>query len=180
MIRLTALLVAVMAIAATMTDENSSANSTAKTASNTAAEQSAAIETAAADETLLPPEPAPLEQASTLSVTHGEGVTIREYARSDSPMYLRKMVSVQSSDAPAEARIIQASASGDAQSRIFQVSGNVVNLRSGPSTSNGVVASQTRGTEVEVLSHHGGWAELVVLDSAEVGFMSASFLQAVN
>ena len=177
MIRLTTLLVAVMAIVAMTTGEKS-IQPTTETAA--VAEATQVSEAAQPIVKLTPPPAEPQALTAALSVVHAEGVTIREYARSDSPMYLRRMVNMGSSDAPAEARIHQASATSGDQPRIFQVSGNVVNLRSGPSTSNGVVASLTRGTEVEVLAHHGNWAELVVLDSAEVGYMSASFLQAVN
>ncbi|MBI1492941.1 SH3 domain-containing protein [Halocynthiibacter styelae] len=178
MIRLTTLLVAVMAIVAMTTGEKTS-QPTTETA--TVAEATQASEPVQQPvETLAPPPAQPPQLTETLGVAHAEGVTIREYARSDSPTYLRKMVNMGSSDAPAEARIHQAAASGATTSQVFQVSGNVVNLRSGPSTSNSVVASLTRGTEVEVLAHHGSWAELVVLDSSEIGYMSASFLQAAN
>ena len=57
------------------------------------------------------------------------------------------------------------------------VSGSRVNLRSGPSTANAVLASLPRGTVVEVIGPaSGNWVELRDVDSGTVGFMSSNFL----
>ncbi|MGB0900292.1 SH3 domain-containing protein [Halocynthiibacter sp.] len=186
MIRLTAILVAVMAVVVTMTDDKTSPTNTEIQLSGVAAQTETeaapvSVEVTVSEENTTPPTPQTRE--ASLRVVHTEGVVVREYARSDSPDYMRTMVSVDSSDAPVDARIHRAASTTTAETNnasLWQVSGNSVNLREGPSTSTGVVASLTRGTEVEILAHHGSWAQLVVVDSDKIGFMSASFLQAAN
>lgn len=60
---------------------------------------------------------------------------------------------------------------------LLRVSGDRVNMRSGPSTANGVVASLPAGTLAEPLgAPAGGWVEIRVVDTGETGFMAARFL----
>lgn len=62
-----------------------------------------------------------------------------------------------------------------------QVTGTRVNLRSGPSTNFDAVTQLLRGEEVEILaSQDNGWVKLRALDGSEIGWMSDSFLKAVN
>ncbi|MBY6002883.1 SH3 domain-containing protein [Salipiger bermudensis] len=62
-----------------------------------------------------------------------------------------------------------------------RVTGNVVNMRNGPSTGFPVVSQLRRGDEVEVLADPGeGWVKLQVLETNRVGWMSARFLRAAN
>lgn len=62
----------------------------------------------------------------------------------------------------------------DADMRV--VTGNRVNMRSGPGTSFGVMGSLVRGDEVEVISDEGiGWVKLRTLDG-RVGWMADSLL----
>lgn len=61
------------------------------------------------------------------------------------------------------------------------VSGSRVNLRGGPGTSFDVITQLRRGNEVEVLVDDGdGWVKLRALDGNHVGWMSDSFLTAIN
>ena len=62
-----------------------------------------------------------------------------------------------------------------------QVSGNRVNLRSGPGTSFDVVTKLVLGDEVEVLQEDGtGWVKLRTLRGSDIGWISANFLVAAN
>ncbi|PYG31239.1 SH3 domain-containing protein [Pelagimonas varians] len=62
-----------------------------------------------------------------------------------------------------------------------QVTGSRVNLRGGPSTKFDVVTQLLRGEEVEILANQDdGWVKLRALDGSEIGWMSDSFLKAVN
>ncbi|WGW05187.1 SH3 domain-containing protein [Tropicibacter oceani] len=61
------------------------------------------------------------------------------------------------------------------------VTGNRVNLRSGPSTGFDVVTKLVRGDEVEVLQEDGtGWVKLRALRGSDIGWMSEQFLVAGN
>ncbi|WP_010137658.1 SH3 domain-containing protein [Oceanicola sp. S124] len=53
-----------------------------------------------------------------------------------------------------------------------RVTGDRVNLRSGPGTSNGVLATLTKGTPVEILETQSGWVHLRVQDSGQTGWMA--------
>jgi len=60
----------------------------------------------------------------------------------------------------------------------MKVSGSRVNLRSGPSTGNGVIDSLVRGTVVEQLGDPGnGWVELRDVSTGVTGYMAARFLE---
>jgi uncharacterized protein YgiM (DUF1202 family) len=60
---------------------------------------------------------------------------------------------------------------------LFTVTGNSVNLRDGPSTSNRVIGALTLGTVAEAVgAEQGGWIEIRAMDSGLTGFMSARFL----
>lgn len=60
---------------------------------------------------------------------------------------------------------------------LFRVAGDRVNMRSGPSTTNAVVASLPGGTLAEAIGAEGGWMRIRVLDTGAEGFMSARFLE---
>ena len=61
-----------------------------------------------------------------------------------------------------------------------QVTGNRVNMRSGPSTRYAVMAQLARGHEVQVVADPGeGWVKLRS-ESGRIGWMSDDFLRAVN
>lgn len=65
----------------------------------------------------------------------------------------------------------------EAEPRFMEVTGSRVNLRSGPSTSNGVVDSLVRGTLVEPIGEPvDGWIELRAVESGVRGFMAARFV----
>ncbi|MBR9765132.1 MAG: SH3 domain-containing protein [Rhodobacteraceae bacterium] len=53
-----------------------------------------------------------------------------------------------------------------------RVTGDRVNLRSGPGTSNGVLATLSEGTSVEILDEQSGWVHLRVRDSGQTGWMA--------
>ncbi|MGR3698740.1 MAG: SH3 domain-containing protein [Roseovarius sp.] len=58
-----------------------------------------------------------------------------------------------------------------------QVSGNSVNLRTGPGTGFGRIASLKRGTEVIVLNDPGeGWIKLRVVETGRIGWMAETLL----
>lgn len=60
---------------------------------------------------------------------------------------------------------------------LLRVSGDRVNMRSGPSTADSVVESLPLGTLAEPLGEvSGGWVEIRVIDTGITGFMAASFL----
>ena len=64
---------------------------------------------------------------------------------------------------------------------IREVSGSRVNMRSGPGTAFGVLATLGRGERVEVLgAPENGWAKLRVIQTGRIGWMSARLLRAVE
>ncbi len=70
------------------------------------------------------------------------------------------------------------SASVGAETRqrdLREVDGSVVNMRSGPGTSFGVLTQLSRGDTVEVLREADGWLKLRAVESDRIGWM-ASFL----
>ncbi len=58
----------------------------------------------------------------------------------------------------------------------WYVTGNRVNLREGPGTSNPVVGQVTLGMEAEVLSNQDGWFEIRLANGAVSGWISGKFL----
>ncbi|MEO1538412.1 MAG: SH3 domain-containing protein [Pseudomonadota bacterium] len=58
----------------------------------------------------------------------------------------------------------------------WYVTGSLVNLREGPSTTNAVVGQATLGTEAEVLSDRDGWYEVRLVDSSTSGWIFGDFL----
>ena len=64
---------------------------------------------------------------------------------------------------------------------LHYVTGNRVNLRSGPSTGDGVVAQLLRGARAELLAEAGdGWVQIRDIESGNSGFMAARFLAPVS
>ena len=61
------------------------------------------------------------------------------------------------------------------------VTGSSVRMRSGPGTSNDIITSLTRGTEVAVLEDGGnGWVRLQVIETGAEGWMAERLLATVN
>lgn len=91
-----------------------------------------------------------------------------------------EMLAIGKSDAPAgyvsktaAQTIAQAQASGD----VWYVTGSRVNMRSGPSTANGVIVSLGRGAATEMIAlEANGWARIRDLNSGQTGYMSSKFL----
>ena len=61
---------------------------------------------------------------------------------------------------------------------MFAVTGNGVNMRSGPGTSHGVIVSLPFGAKAEVIGSEGNWNNIRLEDGTE-GWMSANFLSEV-
>ncbi len=75
-------------------------------------------------------------------------------------------------------RVVQAETAAFVDSdEVMYVTGRSVNVRSGPSTQNGVVGRLTRGEAVSVVSvEPNGWARVRIEGDGIDGFMSMSFL----
>jgi len=88
----------------------------------------------------------------------------------------------EAADAPADAAIVIAEpviVPDDA--KLLVVTGNVVNLRAGPSTDVGVVGRLKRGTKAVLLAEgDDGWVQIRDVASGRIGFMSGDFLTAAN
>ncbi len=64
---------------------------------------------------------------------------------------------------------------------VLQVTGSRVNMRSGPSTDNGVVDALVNGTRVDLIRRlDNGWMEIRVQSSGLSGYMAERFLERVN
>lgn len=64
---------------------------------------------------------------------------------------------------------------------VLEVTGSVVNLRSGPSTDSIVLGQLRRGVRARRIAAAGnGWLKIRDLDSGTVGYMSAEFLAAAT
>ena len=62
---------------------------------------------------------------------------------------------------------------------LMQVSGNRVNVRSGPSTANGVIARLVKGDPAQLVEDMGtGWSKIRFGETSRVGFMASRFLTA--
>ncbi len=60
---------------------------------------------------------------------------------------------------------------------VLYVTGNKVNMRAGPSISNGVVAALVRGTAVDDLGVAAeGWSQIRVIITGQQGYMATQFL----
>jgi uncharacterized protein YgiM (DUF1202 family) len=67
------------------------------------------------------------------------------------------------------------------QPDIRYVSGNSVNMRTGPGTSYSVLARLSRGEEVEILRDPGnGWVKLRTVESSRIGWMAEWLVEAAN
>lgn len=65
--------------------------------------------------------------------------------------------------------------------KLAQVSANLVNMRSGPSTEFGVVGRLRRGTEVHDMgSTSKGWSEITVIATGDRGFIASKYLTPLN
>ncbi|UWQ17365.1 SH3 domain-containing protein [Jannaschia sp. M317] len=83
------------------------------------------------------------------------------------------VVSLVQPAAPVETVVTPPEADRD----LLQVTGSRVNMRSGPSTSNGVVASLSEGTLAEPLGEPiNGWQEIREVETGRTGFMASRFL----
>ncbi|PWJ20958.1 SH3 domain-containing protein [Jannaschia seohaensis] len=69
-------------------------------------------------------------------------------------------------------------AAPEAPTNLLRVTGSRVNMRSGPSTSNGVVDSLPQGTLAEPLGEPiDGWQEIRDVETGRTGFMADRFLE---
>ncbi|MEP3298481.1 MAG: SH3 domain-containing protein [Pseudoruegeria sp.] len=98
-------------------------------------------------------------------------------AKMTSKPMVSQMLAVHSSDAPVGYQNIGLTNATSNAADIWYVSGNRVNMRSGPSTQNQVVAALARGTATELLGRTGGWVHIRDLNSGNTGYMSANFLR---
>lgn len=79
--------------------------------------------------------------------------------------------------APTDMAATTLASAPEAAADLRYVSGELVNLRSGPGTGNEVVAQLPLGTAVNVITDTGeGWAEIRTSDGSVTGWMSARFL----
>lgn len=60
---------------------------------------------------------------------------------------------------------------------LWQVSGRRVNMRSGPGTNHGVVATLDQGSELELVDTSNGWAQVRVVESGRIGWMAERLIQ---
>ncbi len=82
---------------------------------------------------------------------------------------------------PIEEQIIASASVADPALPIVRVTGNRVNVRSGPSTNNTVVGSLSRGQEAELVASLGnGWAQIRGVATGVEGYMADRFLEQVN
>ena len=91
----------------------------------------------------------------------------RDQANSAQPVAVAAVVAEQ----PAETTETAAPATS-----FWVVTGDRVNLRGGPGTSNPVVGQVTLGMEAEVLSDRDGWYEIRLADGSGTGWISGKFL----
>ena len=86
-----------------------------------------------------------------------------------------RMVSLLQPEAPASTAVAGPSAGTGAT--VLRVNGSRVNMRSGPSTADAVVASLPEGTLAEPIGEAvGGWREVRVVETGLTGYMAARFL----
>jgi hypothetical protein len=113
--------------------------------------------------TVSDPKPAPVEQVAAVEEEKEQTLIL--------PSLITNVTQVSAQDDVVDTSPVLAN-------DIRAVSGNRVNVRSGPGASFGVVTRLTRGEEVEVLSDPGtGWVKLRPLAGGNVGWM-ADFLLA--
>lgn len=137
----------------------------------------AALSTAPAENAVVS-----LEEATLLTAVDGQAAPVTAEALAN-PSTLPEPAAAASPVATGPAgirfegttlRASSAAVTGSADRRY--VSGDLVNLRSGPGTAYGVVGQLSRGTEVEVLGDNGGgWVRLRALDGGAAGWI-ADFL----
>lgn len=86
-------------------------------------------------------------------------------------------VAVTQSDVSAQATIVDAVFTEDSAETVMYVTGRSVNVRSGPSTSDDVLARLTRGEAVTIVAlQDNGWAQIRIEGDGVEGFMSLDFL----
>lgn len=97
-----------------------------------------------------------------------------------------QVAAVPSDNKPQKATLVLASASepdpkieAEPEPELLYVSGSRVNVRGGPSTSYGVIASLTYGIAVEDMGDASdGWRAIRLMDTGERGYMAGRFLTA--
>lgn len=101
-------------------------------------------------------------------------------AKMTSTPLAKPMLAVSSSDAPAgyvsKSKPTATAVAAVESENLRYVSGNSVNMRSGPSTNNGVIRALGRGAATELIGQENGWAHIRDLTSGDTGYMSAKFL----
>lgn len=82
----------------------------------------------------------------------------------------------ESASAPAKAAPAVPAAAGDGE--WVEISGSGINIRSGPSSSTGVVTVQSSGVKLRVLSRNGGWTEVVDPKTDQKGWIFRRYIKA--
>ena len=113
------------------------------------------------------PEPA-LSEAEALDVALAAGRAHRD-GRDMRPLRGTLVAAVES-EKPADAPADQLA------TEMWYVTGTTVNVRSGPGTSNPVVARVSAGDAAEVLDQSGGWVQIRPAGGDVVGWISGRFL----
>lgn len=140
--------------------------------------QNAEVETAAAETPVVQTEPASFVQeigaSSPRPQARAAGLLVVGTGETFNPTATTATVAaVEEVEDAAQDTEITIAASAD----LRRVSGNRVNMRGGPSTDFGVLATLTRGEEVEVLETPGnGWVKLMVVASGQEGWMAERLL----
>lgn len=133
---------------------------------------------------------APAPASESLSVQDYAEALIRARATSTKVDNEPKMARIGRMDAPAgwataplpeadESVVTVSSKSvAPADEDYVYVTGNVVNMRAGPSTSDAVIGQLREGTRAIVIEASGNWTKIQDAATGETGFMSAKFLSA--
>jgi len=117
---------------------------------------------------LATPEPAP-EAPEQEPVLEASLSTANDATLSDATM-------TEATDAAVEEALAEAEPTEPAAPQMGVILGHIVNVRSGPSTANGVIGQVVEDQEVEILGWaDNGWAR-ILLDGEE-GYMSGDFIQ---
>ena len=107
-----------------------------------------------------------LPQSSTRREVRPEAAQQMTPTTEERQAVLRGTLPTTATDAP------EVSAADAPERDLRQVSGDRVNLRAGPGTSYGVLATLDEGAEVEVIDTNNGWVKLKTADSGRIGWMA--------
>lgn len=125
---------------------------------------------------ILPEQAAPAPQVTRAAPSPVVAPTIAAAAK---PRAIGEpqLISLIAADDPVRSTGTDATPAPLATGPLLRVSGDRVNMRSGPSTAYGVVNSLPSGTLAEPMGEpSGGWIEVRVVETGVTGFMAARFL----